>query len=324
MWICSLGDLDTSAKNLSISYQPYDIDTGVAGSVTPTGFRLTQTGRNYCVPIWSKEWSYSSSSLGRVAGSERRPVKVTTVANSTLFSGGTFDTTNAVITGSSHTITNDTAKQNGGQVGDVVKCRNTGMVFRTETKDFGTDAVTYKALNNIRISNANRDIKGNWANGTVYVINDVVLSQTDGLHYICTAGGTSSGNDLDLAGSSDSGVTWTNVTWEIVDTNFALGSGNCNTSPCSLYVLSQPLYGVKTSGSSSITGLRSDVSSTVTSITSGITVGDSLYGRPARNCGSVNDDRLRVSTAGATLVLANVSSISIPDHEITFFSRAKA
>lgn len=318
------GDLDTAVKGLSIGYQPYNIDTGAAGTVTETGYSLIQTSRVHCVPIWSKNWSHSDSSLGLNNGSERRPHKVVAINNSTLFSGGTFNTSTATITGASHTITVDTAKQQGGQVGDIVKCRQTGTVLRIETKDFSSNAVTYKVLTNVRISNANRTIRGNWAISTAYSVNDVVKSSTDDLYYICTVAGTSSGNDSDLSGSSDSGVTWTNVTWEIVDTDFSLSSGNSNTAPCSIYVLSQPLYGSKSNASSTVGGLRTDTSTTVTSVTSGITVGDSLVGYPARNAGTVVDDRLRITTAGATLVLANVSSVDIPDHEFIFFSRAKS
>ena len=46
-----------------------------------------------------------------------------------------------------------------------------------------------------------------WAVSTVYVAGDIALS-SGGRYFRCTVGGTSAGNDSDLAGGSDTGVTW--------------------------------------------------------------------------------------------------------------------
>lgn len=50
--------------------------------------------------------------------------------------------------------------------------------------------------------------QGTWASATVYAANDVVQSAS-GRWFITAAGGTSAGNDSDLGGGSDTGVTWT-------------------------------------------------------------------------------------------------------------------
>lgn len=52
-----------------------------------------------------------------------------------------------------------------------------------------------------------------WASATVYAANSVVQS-SGGRWFITTAGGTSAGNDTDLAGGSDTGVTWAAYTGE--------------------------------------------------------------------------------------------------------------
>lgn len=57
--------------------------------------------------------------------------------------------------------------------------------------------------------------KGTWAI-TTYVANDIVQSSTDGRWYQTAAGGTSAGDDTDLAGGSDTGVTWALYTNEQV------------------------------------------------------------------------------------------------------------
>ncbi|MEK9767315.1 MAG: hypothetical protein VW683_00225 [Betaproteobacteria bacterium] len=75
-----------------------------------------------------------------------------------------------------------------------------------------------------------------WANATTYVAEDVVRSATTGRYYITLAGGTSSGTDADLTGSSDAGVTWfpyeaerlVNDTYYAFNTIVDLGSGKNN------------------------------------------------------------------------------------------------
>jgi len=47
-----------------------------------------------------------------------------------------------------------------------------------------------------------------WKISIVYSIDDIVNSLTDGDYYKCTVGGTSAGDDTDLANGSDTGVTW--------------------------------------------------------------------------------------------------------------------
>ena len=47
-----------------------------------------------------------------------------------------------------------------------------------------------------------------WEITISYSVDDIVVSLTDDDYYICTVGGTSAGNDSDLANGSDTGVTW--------------------------------------------------------------------------------------------------------------------
>lgn len=77
--------------------------------------------------------------------------------------------------------------------------------------------------------------QGSWGVSTVYAANDVVQSGTDNRWYITAAGGTSAGDDTDLAGGSDTGVTWTSFTGErqIGTDYFAFGvviDGNSGTA----------------------------------------------------------------------------------------------
>lgn len=53
----------------------------------------------------------------------------------------------------------------------------------------------------------NHDSVTTWASATAYVAGDIVVS-AGGRYFRCTVGGTSAGDDTDLAGGSDTGVTW--------------------------------------------------------------------------------------------------------------------
>lgn len=58
-------------------------------------------------------------------------------------------------------------------------------------------------------TNARYNIIGSWVNATVYAIGDVVKgTDSPAKWYKCTVAGTSSGTSANLAGGSDSGVTW--------------------------------------------------------------------------------------------------------------------
>ena len=95
---------------------------------------------------------------------------------------------------------------------------STGTDLKITTADTGIDAnsdgtadvAPYTAMDITYIDHTNR---GAWADATVYNANDVVQS-AGGRWFITTAGGTSSGNDTDLAGGSDTGVTWAAYTGE--------------------------------------------------------------------------------------------------------------
>ena len=77
--------------------------------------------------------------------------------------------------------------------------------------DGTADVAPYDAMSITYIDHANQ---GTWAGATVYAANDVVQSATDNRWYITAAGGTSAGDDTDLAGGSDTGVTWVSFTGE--------------------------------------------------------------------------------------------------------------
>lgn len=121
-----------------------------------------------------------------------------------------------------------------------------GKVYdQSELADIGVTSLTYQAyrfpLSNstdLNISTADSGIDANsdgspdvspfsnvtvtylagvgfstWAGSTVYPANSVVQS-SGGRWFITTAGGTSAGDDSDLAGGSDTGITWTAYTGE--------------------------------------------------------------------------------------------------------------
>lgn len=68
--------------------------------------------------------------------------------------------------------------------------------------------------NGMTITYIDHQNRGAWTISTVYAANDVVQSGTDGRWYITAAGGTSAGDDTNLAGGSDTGVTWVAYTGE--------------------------------------------------------------------------------------------------------------
>ena len=115
-----------------------------------------------------------------------------------------------------------------------------GTDLKADVADTGIDADTngtadvapYDSMSITYIDHANQGI---WTLSTVYVANDVVQSSTDGRWYITAAGGTSAGDDTDLAGGSDTGVTWVSFTGErqIGSTWYAFGviiDGNSGTA----------------------------------------------------------------------------------------------
>ena len=107
---------------------------------------------------------------------------------------------------------------------------STATDLNITTADIGIDAnsdgtpdvAPYDAMTITYIPHQN---EGSWTVSTVYDANDVVQSSTDNRWYITTAGGTSAGNDSDLAGGSDTGVTWVAFTGErLIGTSyFAFG-----------------------------------------------------------------------------------------------------
>ncbi|RME26937.1 MAG: hypothetical protein D6798_05655 [Deltaproteobacteria bacterium] len=94
-----------------------------------------------------------------------------------------------------------------------------GADIKITTPDTGIDAdsngvpdvAPYSSMSITYIPHQNR---GTWATATTYNANDVVQSSTDGRWYITTAGGTSAGDDTNLAGGSDTGVTWASFSGE--------------------------------------------------------------------------------------------------------------
>ena len=93
-----------------------------------------------------------------------------------------------------------------------------GSDLKADVADTGIDAdsngtadvAPYDAMSITYIEHANQ---GDWADATVYAADDVVKG-TDGRWYITAAGGTSSGIGADLAGGSDTGVSWSSFTGE--------------------------------------------------------------------------------------------------------------
>lgn len=78
------------------------------------------------------------------------------------------------------------------------------------TSDGVADVVPYDNMSITYIDHANQGV---WASATVYAANDVVQG-SDGRWYITVAGGTSAGDSTDLAGGSDTGITWASFTGE--------------------------------------------------------------------------------------------------------------
>ncbi|NQY58513.1 hypothetical protein [Cognatishimia sp.] len=98
--------------------------------------------------------------------------------------------------------------------------------------DGNPDIAPYDAMTITYIPHQNR---GSWGTGVTYAANDVVQSATDNRWYLTVAGGTSSGDDTDLAGGSDTGVTWVSFSGErqIGSDYFAFGviiDGNLGTA----------------------------------------------------------------------------------------------
>ena len=104
-----------------------------------------------------------------------------------------------------------------------------GADLKADVADTGIDAdsngsadvAPYSGMSITYIDHANQ---GGWTVSTVYAANDVV-KDASGRWFITAAGGTSAGDDTDLAGGSDTGVTWAAFTGErqIGSTYYAFG-----------------------------------------------------------------------------------------------------
>ncbi len=93
-----------------------------------------------------------------------------------------------------------------------------GTDLKADVADTGIDAdsngtadvAPYDVMSITYIEHANQ---GDWADATAYAANDVVKG-SDGRWYITAAGGTSAGDSTDLAGGSDTGISWVSFTGE--------------------------------------------------------------------------------------------------------------
>lgn len=103
------------------------------------------------------------------------------------------------------------APKNGVIVRDIV------AFDPLERYDFGASALTTNDITSGAITIAGNKREGeDWAISTVYAAGAVVRSVTDGQWYTTVAGGTSAGDDTNLSGGSDTGVTWASApeyTW---------------------------------------------------------------------------------------------------------------
>ncbi len=313
----------------SITAQPYSISTGSAGTVQTYGRTWNQIDKDYCIPFHCRNFAQPSS-IGDYWASTPRPHRQTTVNHTTMFASASLDTDNAQVSGGTWTgLVQSQAMQRGGQIGDAIYQESTGTILRLDAIDYTTKAATFQLLNNKYISDADREIQGDWTISTAYALNDVVKSTTDGQYYICTLAGTSAGDDSDLAGGSDTGVTWTNVTWALRDTSFTLASGSSNTISLSVYAFKTPLYVTWTASSNSLSGVNIDgntTSASVGAVMGETAVGDAVHLRPARHTGTTSEAAavLTVVTTGGTpsFTMTGTSAKTLTDVELSYMVRS--
>lgn len=320
-----VGDVDAKTyRHHEIMAQPYTIaTTPVAGTVQTFGPNYTQVTRDYCIPLWSREFGQSPASTGTLSTIHLRPHYSSTISNSTIFNSGTFNAGTRSISATIASPNQTTDMHRGGQPGDLFKCVNTGSALRVDSYNYGTGAVSYKLLTNCYISNANKNRRGDWTVSTTYAIDDVVRSTTDYEYYICTVAGTSSGDDSDLAGSSDTGVTWVAVTWAIIDSNFDITTSSCDRVSLSVYTTSSPLYITSTSSSKTLSSPQSTTTTSATTIMNELSTGDAIKARDVRYSPSTTEASTVIDTisAGTNIVMIGNATNSWSAAELTFFHR---
>ena len=115
-----------------------------------------------------------------------------------------YNGTSVVVTGAPSTTSFTVAGSESGATSTAaVQLDLYGAMNITYSRDSGDARVTLT------------DIKGVWSSGQAYIIGDVVQdTNTPARWFIVTTGGTSSGDATDLAGGSDTGVSYSSYTFE--------------------------------------------------------------------------------------------------------------
>lgn len=175
-----------NAVDLNVTHAE-EVINNTAGYITATsGNGVTQT--------------YSALAHGLVTGD------IITISGTTG-----YDAVSATVTAAS----TDTF----GIAGAVTSATSTGAVqldlYGSMEINYARDADTDRVLNSAPATGTQGYVRGAWTNTTAFNVGDVVQdSNTPAKWFIATVAGTSSGNATDLAGASDSGVTWVAYTFE--------------------------------------------------------------------------------------------------------------
>jgi hypothetical protein len=126
---------------------------------------------------------------------------IVTISGSTTVG---YNGTSLVVTGAPTTTSFTVAGSESGATSTAaVQLDLYGAMSITYSRDSGDARVTLT------------DIKGVWSSGQAYIIGDVVQdTNTPARWFIVTTGGTSSGDATNLAGGSDTGVSYSSYTFE--------------------------------------------------------------------------------------------------------------
>jgi hypothetical protein len=219
-------------------------DSNTIGQITRGGHALVLTApTDLDVPVYGEGLGGGSGGEGTVDYIEDRYVSVNIIGGATINQEEPYYQLESS-TPVSFTHLNESIQfQDGGTFNYsnlTIFSRPQGRTFsQSSLADIGQD-LDFKLLTfSIPVSSVDSQIKANdtavendapytgmsiteetavgfttWGSGEVYPANAVVKSSTDNRWYKTVAGGTSSGDDTDLAGGSDTGVTWVSYTGE--------------------------------------------------------------------------------------------------------------
>ena len=317
-----VGELDSNGyRHHEIISLPYEITAGTVSTSQQTfGEQYSKVTREWLIPLWCREFSHPVS-IGNIDPLERRPLYSTNISNATAFAGGSFSAANRTISGTDPSPDQLEDMQFGGQPGDVFKCINTGTVVRVDSKDYGTGVTSHSLMTNYQVVEAGPR-RSSWAAGISYSIGDIVRD-ADLEFFQCSVAGISAGDSTDLAGGSDTGVTWVACTYEIIDNNFDITTSSCDRASLALYTTSTPLFLTSTASSNLLTAPKTSNTNSATAVMGEIIVNDAIKHRGVRKAPThvVSESQIDVVTAGTSLQLSGNARVAWTDYEQTFFIR---